>query len=180
VLTVASLLLTGWVAVRDAGPTSRGEGPGTRPAAATPAATPVSTSATPARPPGAARLRAREVLRRWDARRAEAWATGDVRGLRALYAPGAPVGRVDARMLASYVDRGLTVRGLRTQVLALRVLATAQDRLRLRVTDRVVGGEAVDGAGRVAALPVDRASERVVVLRRVAGEWRVARVRAPG
>ncbi len=62
-----------------------------------------------------------------------------------------------------------------TQLLAVRVLAGSGDRLRLRVTDRVAGGTAV-GPGVRAALPTDRATTRVVVLRVVAGEWRVVRV----
>ena len=77
-------------------------------------------------------------------------------------------------MLASYVDRGLTVRGLRTQVLALEVAGRLADVVEVRVTDRVSGAEAVDGET-VIPLPDDRPSTRRVLLRRVAGEWLVAR-----
>lgn len=116
------------------------------------------------------------VLADWDARRARAWASGDVDGLRDLYVVGSRSGRADARMLASYVARGLTVRGLRTQVLALDVLEASAESVEVRVTDRVSGAEAVDGET-VIPLPDDRPSTRRVVLRLVEGEWLVAEVR---
>lgn len=118
----------------------------------------------------------RSVLADWDARRARAWASGDVDGLRDLYVAGSRSGRADARMLASYVARGLTVRGLRTQVLALDVLDASAESVEVRVTDRVSGAEAVDGET-VIPLPDDRPSTRRVVLRLVEGEWLVAEVR---
>jgi hypothetical protein len=116
-----------------------------------------------------------EVLHAWDDRRAGAWAAGDVAGLRALYTPGSPAGRADAAMLRAWRARDLRVEGLAVQLLAVRVLAESDGRLRLRVTDRVAGGTAI-GPGVRTVLPVDRATTRVVVLRVVAGEWRVALV----
>jgi hypothetical protein len=118
----------------------------------------------------------RDVLDDWDARRARAWAAGDVAALRRLYVDASRTGRADARMLASYVDRGLTVRGLRTQVLALEVLDASPDVVDVRVTDRLVGAEAVDGRT-VVPLPDDRPSTRRVTLRLVEGEWLVDEVR---
>lgn len=118
----------------------------------------------------------REVLAGWDARRAQAWASGDVAALRALYVAGSRSGRADARMLAAYVDRGLTVRGMRTQVLALEVLDASGDVVDVRVTDRVTGAEAVDGTTAI-PLPDDRPSTRRVLLRRVGGRWLVDEVR---
>lgn len=118
----------------------------------------------------------REVLADWDARRAAAWADGDVAALRGLYVTGSPTGRADAEMLAAYVDRGLRVDGLATQVLALEVLDQAADELTVRVTDRIVGGAVVGAAGR-RVLPRDRPSTRTLALRRVAGEWLMATVR---
>ena len=129
-----------------------------------------------ARPHVSAVAGPRGVLADWDARRARAWAAGDVAALRGLYVRGSRSGRADARMLASYVDRGLTVEGLRTQVLALEVLEASADRLEVRVTDRVAGATAVDGDTAI-PLPDDRPSTRRVVLRRVAGEWLVDEVR---
>lgn len=125
---------------------------------------------------GAGGSRARRVLAGWDARRARAWAAADVRGLRALYLPGSRSGRGDARMLAEYAARGLRVRGLTTQVLALRVLRESPRMLDLVVTDRVAGGVVV-GRGRRVRLPADRSTTRRVVLREVRGRWLVAEVR---
>ena len=55
----------------------------------------------------------------WDAARAEAWADGDVRRLGELYTPDSVAGRRDRAMLRAWLARGLVVRGLTTQVLAL-------------------------------------------------------------
>lgn len=124
-----------------------------------------------AAPPGPA-----GILAAWDRGRAEAWARGDVEMLRGLYAAGSRTGRADVRLLRHYRERGLTVDGLATQVLALDVVERTPGRLVLLVTDRVVGGEAVGGASPV-TLPGDRASTRRVVLVRSDGEWRVAEAR---
>lgn len=115
------------------------------------------------------------VLHAWDDRRAAAWARGDVDLLRRLYVSGSRTGRADVAMLRAYADRGLRVTGLRTQVLAVAVRALAPARLVLRVTDRLAGG-VVRGAARPLALPVDRPTSQVVVLRRVGGRWLVASV----
>lgn len=114
------------------------------------------------------------MLREWDRRRAEAYAAGSVPRLRSLYVAGA--GRADARLLQSYVDRGLTVRGMRVQVLALRVLRDDDRLLGVRVTDRVVGAEAWGSSGAI-ALPRDSPTTRVLTLRHVGGAWRVSSVR---
>ncbi len=71
---------------------------------------------------------------------------------------------------------------MRRQVVAVRVLEAEPDRLRLRVTDRLVGAVArpndasARGSGR--ALPSSRASTRTLVLRRSAGDWRMSSVQA--
>lgn len=117
----------------------------------------------------------RAVLADWDRRRARAWARGSVSALRDLYVPGSAAGRADARMLRAYAQRGLSVRGLETQVLKLEVRVATPRRLALTVTDRVVGGEVV-GAERV-HLPTDRPTTRRVTFRKVAGKWLVAGVR---
>jgi hypothetical protein len=118
----------------------------------------------------------RDTLADWDARRADAWATGDVSALRDLYVPGSRTGRADVRMLSAYVDRGLRVEGLTTQVLGWEVIAQSRDTLTLMVTDRVVGG-VVAGAGTRVPLPRDRATTRTVSLRRAEDGWRVREVR---
>lgn len=161
-MTLASALMCVWVVVR---PSSA---PADAPAAA--------SSSPPA--PAEGGLSPRAVLRSWDERRAAAWAVADVRALRALYVDDSRTGRRDAQMLGEYAHRGLVVDGLLTQVLALEVVDRAPRRLRLRITDRVAGGvvRAVDGQ-EVGHLPVDRASTRVVTLRRVDHAWRMVEVR---
>lgn len=132
-------------------------------------------SGAEARPVVAALDGPRSVLADWDARRARAWTAGDVDALRDLYVEGSRSGRADVRMLTSYVDRGLSVRGLETQVLALSVVEVSAGVVDVRVTDRVRGAEAVDG-GTVIPLPDDRPSTRRVRLRLVEGEWLVDEV----
>lgn len=118
----------------------------------------------------------RAALAAWDADRAEAWANGDVAALRHLYVDGSPTGREDVRMLSAYVDRGLHVVGLTTQVLSLEVIEESTDALVLRVTDRVVSG-VVTGSGTNAALPRDRPTTHTVTMRHVDGGWRIWAVR---
>lgn len=115
------------------------------------------------------------LLRAWDGRRARAWARGDPAALARLYVPCSAAGRHDLAMLRAWSERGLTVRGMRMQLLAVRVRARAADRLVLDVTDRLARAVAIGPQGR-ADLPGDSASTRTIVLRRLAGEWRVARV----
>jgi len=112
------------------------------------------------------------VLAAWDADRSEAWAAGDVRRLRALYTPGSVAGEHDVAMLRRWLDRGLTVQGLRTQVLSLRQVSRSPGRWVLSVTDRIAAGSAAGSR-----LPADRASARRLVLREVRGRWLVASVR---
>ena len=76
------------------------------------------------------------MLHAWDADRAAAYARGDPGALRRLYAPGSRAGVRDQRVLQAYAERGLLVRGLRTQVLSLRVLGAGRHRLVVKVTDR--------------------------------------------
>lgn len=132
---------------------------------------PVETTAehAPAAPPPV------EVLRAWDAQRSRAWARGDPRLLAALYAPGSVAGRRDRAMLRAWLRRGLVVRGLRTQLLAVHEVSRSRSTWTLRVTDRLVGGVAV-GPGVRRPLPVDAVTTRTVVFRRVDGHWLVASV----
>ena len=133
-----------------------------------------------ARPPLAVRaeVEAAEALAAWDADRAAAWASGDVRRLRSLYTPGSVAGEHDVVMLRRWLDRGLVVTGLRTQVLSLRELHRSTDRWVLGVTDRVVDGVA-RGATTAERLPADAPTARTVTLRLVGDRWLVASVRGP-
>jgi len=118
-----------------------------------------------------------DVLRDWDVRRARAWARGDVEGLGALYVAGSRAGVRDRAMLRRWLARGLRVEDLQTQLLEARVTSGSDKRIELVVTDRLVGGVAVAGRWR-AVLPRDEASTHRITMRRVAGWWRVAAVRA--
>jgi hypothetical protein len=123
-----------------------------------------------------AERRALGVLRAWDGRRAAAYRAGSAGRLLSLYTTGSVAGAADARLLRRYRDRGLRVVGMRTQVLAVRVLRSDRGHLRLRVSDRLVGAVAVRGRQRQ-PLPRDAASGRVVGLVRAGdGRWRVASV----
>jgi hypothetical protein len=134
------------------------------------AAKPGRATAAPRR-----RVAALAVLGAWDVRRAAAWAAGDEAALAALYTDGSAAGRRDRAMLGRYGARGLRVRGMRMQVLAGKVRSRTAGRLVLMVTDRLAHAVAVRRGTRV-VLPRDRATRRTIVLRRVAGEWRVAQV----
>ena len=120
---------------------------------------------------------ASQVLHGWDARREAAWASADPAALRSLYVRGSGAGAADVRLLRAYDARGLVVRRIVTQVFALRVLHHDAAHLSLRVVDRVAGGVVRDST-RTRALGTTRPVVRVVVLRRVAGVWKVAEVSA--
>ncbi len=114
------------------------------------------------------------VLRAWDARRSGAYAAGSARRLRDLYVAGSGSAAADLRVLGRYTARGWRVRGMRMQVIAIRVLEQRPRRLRVEVTDRLEGAVAVR-RGRHVALPRDRAStRRLTLLRGPDGAWRVA------
>ncbi len=120
-------------------------------------------------------LRALRVLHAWDARRATAYARGDVAGLRRLYTARSEAGARDARLLQEYVDRGLVVRDLGAQVLRAEVVVDRPGRLTLVVCDRVDGGRVV-GRGIDRMLPADRVDCREVTLDRRQETWRVRSV----
>ena len=107
--------------------------------------------------PAAVEARAAEpyavrVLRAWDARRSRAYAHADGAALADLYVAGSRTGAADRAVLRGYRERGLRVTGMRTQVLAARVLRESGRRLVLLVTDVLV--DAV--AGRRPATPAGR------------------------
>lgn len=164
-------LLLGPVLAGLAGCAATPAGPAGRAASPAPAA-PAAALAPPATFP------ASDVLRDWDRARAGAYARGDVAALRALYRPGSRAGTADVRLLRSFLDRGLRVEGMRMQLLEVRVLARSPRRLRLRVTDRLVGASAVSATAR-RPLPGDLASTRVLELARSsAGSWLMVEVTA--
>jgi hypothetical protein len=189
-LAVLLTLALGWVGLRDrrdrdmAGSADSAVSGGSRepvfsggPLVESPAASDKRPSAVPEPPVSAP---ATTILREWDRGRARAYARGDVAALRASYTKGSLAGTSDAALLRDYQRRSLRVERLRMQLLAVEVLARDPVRLRLRVTDRVHGAVAV-GPGSHIELPRDRASTRVVTMRRVSAsaDWKVAAVAGP-
>ena len=110
------------------------------------------------------------------ARRARAYARGDAAALRRLYVAGSRTGaRRRAPCCAAYVDRGLRVTGMRTQVLGVRRASSAADTAdgRGSPTGCAGAGGARPGTagGRCRATGRPRAGWCCV---RATGEWRVA------
>jgi hypothetical protein len=124
-------------------------------------------------------MAASTVLHAWDARRESAWAASDAGALRSLYVRGSSAGAADVRLLRAYDARGLVVRRIVTQVFALHVLHRDSTHLALRVVDRVAGGVLRDER-QTRPLGTTRPVVRVVVLRRVDRDWKVAEVSAKG
>ncbi len=116
-----------------------------------------------------------DVLRDWDAARADAWRRSAPAALRDLYVEGSAAGRADRALLAAYRSRGLRVVAMSMQRAGVRLVAASDSRLVLEVTDRLVGA-AVRGDGARLRLPRDDWSTRLVVLVRAGERWRVARV----
>ena len=152
---------------------------------------PPRAGTTPARPRVAVRpvvprpaVDALGVLRRWDRARSRAWAAGDVAALGRLYVPGSRAGMRDQSILRAWLRRGLRVRGMVMQVLAVETRAHDGRRIVLLVTDRLARGvvRRAAAAGGGFPLPRDGPTTRRLVFRRVgpggpggpAGRWLLA------
>jgi hypothetical protein len=140
----------------------------------------VAASGAPASVPHA---RPERYERRWsrvladlDRQRADAWRTGDAAALRKVYLPRSPELARDEQMLGAYLQRGLTVTGVRLSYLVLRAERLGGDGERLLVVDRLQPAAARDARGRRVALPVDNPTRHAIVLRHWHGSWRIAAV----
>jgi hypothetical protein len=140
-----------------------------------PSVQPAAQTVAEARPGTSELVAALEVLHEWDVRRARAWSRGDLDALGALYVRGSGARRADVRMLRAYRAQGLVVRRLVTQVFSVLVLHSDGTALRVRVFDRVAGGEVLDH-GDVEPLRSSPPVTRTITFRRDAGDWRVAEV----
>lgn len=122
------------------------------------------------------RTRALAVLRAWDTQRAEAYATADVRALKALYLPDSAAGANDVALLKQYAARGLRIEGMSTQIFGIEIVDHARERLELSVTDRLASAIAVGDDVRQ-VLPRDEVDTRRISLRLVDDRWVVDEVK---
>lgn len=168
VLVILACVLVTWAELREHPESSGSSGSSDRPSGRTPAAAVIAPGARQVDVVRAVGSLA--ILRDWDRARAEAWAAGDVRALRRLYTPDSTAGQRDAAMLRRWTARGLRVRGMSMQVLAVELRRRTDRTLVLVVTDRLSGAQAVGPSGSV-ELPRDGASTRRLSFREVAGRW---------
>ena len=148
------------------------------PEATTTSVTGAGDTSAPVDPRRACTVRALGVLDRWDRARATAYADGDAANLRRLYAARSRAGAADVRVLRRYAERGLAVTRMRRQVLDAHARSCTPTRLRLRVTDRLVGAR-VEGAGFRRRLPGTQVRRWLLTLERTGRGWVLARVVDP-
>jgi hypothetical protein len=125
----------------------------------------------------AARIRALEVLREWDARRAEALARADASALRELYVPGSGLARQDLALLAAYERRGVRLTGVVHQVTSVEVRLVTSRSLQLTVVERLAAARAGLGGEVERDLAGSRFARRTLRFERVRGSWRLSSVR---
>jgi hypothetical protein len=116
------------------------------------------------------------VLGGLDAARAQAFVSGDARGLREVYVDAHAAG-ADVEMLRSYDERGLRLHGMLLVRESCRVLDRSERRLTLDVVDRLSPTMVRTADGHHRDLPRDRLTRRTVVLAQSKDGWRVAAVR---
>jgi hypothetical protein len=119
-----------------------------------------------------------ELLDELDAARAQAFSTGSLSALIAVYASDSPGLASDTALLQGLVDQGQTAHGLRHSVRSVQVLESEDDAARLRVVDTLSAYEIRDAAGAVVSRGAARGERAFVVdLVRVAEGWRLVEVR---
>ena len=130
-----------------------------------------------------ARAHGLEVLRSWDARRAEAYAAGDVAGLRRLHVPGSPLARQDVAVLRRYRERGLRVTRLEQQVFSVDVHEAGARAVTMTVVERLArtpvrrSERPQSGSGQW-VLPASGFELRTLRFERAAAGWRLSWARA--
>lgn len=118
------------------------------------------------------------VLEELFAARARAFAAADEAALAGVYAPSAPGGAADVRLVRALAAAGRTAEGVRHRVSAVDVVALDADRTELRVVDSLGAYDVRDAAGVVVARRPGRgeAVQRIRLVRTGAG-WRLVDVR---
>jgi hypothetical protein len=116
------------------------------------------------------------VLSALDARRAAAWRAGEPARLTSVYLAGSPVLAADQKMLSDYRRRGLSVSGVHVSYFVVDAQVQPGGAVCLLVVDRLGPAVVHDRSGTAETLPVDQPTRHRVVLRRVDGAWRIARI----
>ncbi|MEO7982346.1 MAG: protein kinase [Sporichthyaceae bacterium] len=156
----------------------RAGGPSVAPTSTAPAAPPTdapgATAPTGPRvtvPPAGPWARRLAAL---DAARSRAFATGDLAGLGAVYAPGSPARSRDARVLRRLSRAGLHADGLQLRATSVRPLDRLAGRVRLAVTDVMPAYRLVDGGDAVVERRTGRGLRSwTLQLARTDDGWRV-------
>jgi eukaryotic-like serine/threonine-protein kinase len=118
------------------------------------------------------------VLEQLYAARARAFAAADEAALAGVYAPAAPGGAADARLVRALAAAGRTAEGVRHRVTAVDVVHADADRAELRVVDSLGPYDVRDAAGTVVARRAGRAAAvQRVRLQRTDDGWRLLDVR---
>jgi hypothetical protein len=137
---------------------------------------PAEPSTTPYAAADRARARALQVARDWDEARTSALLAGDVPRLRELYRPGSGLARQDVDLLRRYAGRGVRLRSMARQVLAVDVHVSSPRAVALTLVERLVAVRAqVDGLERT--LPTPALTTHRLHFERVDGRWRLSSVR---
>lgn len=118
-----------------------------------------------------------ELVRDWDARRAQAWRIGDADALARLYVRGASAGRADVALLRQWKAEGWTIENAAPQLLRVAQVEGTPRRLVVDVTDRLSGLRGRRGEDEV-MLPATGISTRRIVFVEYHGTWRVKQVSA--
>jgi hypothetical protein len=121
------------------------------------------------------------VLDELFAARARAFAAADEAALAGVYAPSAPGGAADARLVRALAAADRTAEGVRHRVSAVDVVSVDAERAVLRVVDRLEAYDVRDAGGAVVVRQPGRAEavQRVHLVRTDAG-WRLVEVRPDG
>lgn len=118
------------------------------------------------------------LLHELDRTRAEAFTTGDAALLSEVYPHGSTLLEADTELLRDYLDRGMTLRGGRLQLLEAEVLSDGADEIVLDIVERLGPTRVVLHDGGSTMLPRDLPSRRQVTMRSTAEGWRIVDVRA--
>jgi eukaryotic-like serine/threonine-protein kinase len=138
-------------------------------------ASPTRAAPTASSSPGVAWL---AVMTRLEQARAEAFASGDVRRLDAVYATGSPTGAADRRLLGRMVRHGEHAVGLQAFVESVDVVAATDVRATLRVSDALTAYDVVAADGHVLRRGHGRPTRRwTMTVVAAPGGWRVWSVR---